>query len=125
MGNDLNMHIRPLKVLGRELFNKAIIQKLKNKLPIPYLKQTSNVSLFIYKVLWKHLSTLRRKILAISRTWKEGYADCCMLQNYLPVQIHAFFFPPLVPGIFITREQQSELNVCRKRKGLEDHEIAV
>lgn len=72
MSNDLNMHIRPLKVLGRELFKKAIIQKLKNKLPIPYLKQTSNVIPFIYKVLWKHLFTLRRKILAISRTWKEG-----------------------------------------------------
>lgn len=117
MGNALNMHIHPLKILAGELFKITIIQKLKTKLHIAYLKQISNVLSFIYKVLWKHLSTLRRKILAISRTWKEGLVDCCKLQNYLPVQIRACF--SLVPGIFITREQQSELNVCRKRKGLE------
>lgn len=68
MGNALNTYIHPLKVLARELFKIAIIQKLKNNLHIAYLKQSSNVLSFIYKVLWKHLFTLRREILAISRT---------------------------------------------------------
>lgn len=57
MGNALNNHVCPLKVLPRELLNKAVTQKLKNKLPITYVKQISSVLPLIYKELSRHLFT--------------------------------------------------------------------
>jgi len=82
IGNTLNKHVYPLEVLARELFNKAVIRKLKNKLPITYVKQISNVLPFIYKELSRPLLSFSLSPLhSGARFWQSAELEAACIQG--------------------------------------------
>lgn len=92
MANALNTHLHSPTVFARALYKIAITPKLKDKLHITYLKQSSNVLSFIYKVLWKHLFTLRQTLAINEKRGRFTAATYRTIYQYRPM---TFFFPLL------------------------------
>lgn len=91
MANALNTHLHPPIVFARVLYKIAITPKLKDKLHITYLKQSSNVLSFIYKVLWKHLFTLRQTLAINEKRGRFTAATYRTIYQHRPMTFFVFF----------------------------------